>query len=167
MIGLNNTLTTLITAKVRLDAFLASLDLLLGQSLNLGPVVSKDLVVVNGVLSWVKKGSLCSNILIRLFHLGDELADNLVCQSLLLVPHLCIEIDWEDELRMIQNTLVDQWRLHHRCNHVFGLAHLWLLGVVLFLLSSGFVLLLDFLELFDQVLLESRAMLGLLLEVFH
>lgn len=167
MVGFNNTFTTLIAAKVRLDAFLTSLDLLLGHCLDLGPIVGKDLVVVYGVLSWVKYRSLCSYILIRLFHLGDELADYLFCQSFLLVPNLCIEIDREDELRMIQNTLVDQWRLHYWCNHVFSLAHLGFLGIVLFLISSGFILLLDFLEFFNQVFLKTRALFGLLLEVFH
>lgn len=130
MMSVYDAFSTHVVAEVRLISFFSLLNLLVSKRFNLWPSVSELLTVVDCVLPLIK-------CLIRaLFHLVHLQA--LYAHQLLLDEHLHEagsfvaltrfdhEVQRKDELRVIQDALINQRLLHQRFHKLLDSLHLGL-----------------------------------------
>ena len=106
------------TLEIWLDSFLALFDLFCCQSLDLAPPIVILLREVVRVLPLVKRSNLL--LFFRLsskdrFHFVlDQLCHEIL--SLISLPRLPHKVLWEDQLWMVQYSVVNQWVLPNRCH---------------------------------------------------
>lgn len=133
MKGADDTFSAIHT-EVRLNSFLSSLDLHVGQCLDLVPIVSEYVIKVDRILSWFEL-----RLLIHV-HPSNRLLLHLVCQFLSegvsFPSRLGLEENGEDELRVVQDALINERVLHQGRIQILHFLHLCILNVklVLFLL---------------------------------
>lgn len=152
----DNAFAALVAAEVRLHSLLTRFYLLRRQFFDLRPVVHVDVVEVNGVLAHLQLRLFLAFFVdgpqrpaIARFYDG---LDNLVLVCILYQSRLCFEIDRKDELGMVQNTLVNERRLHQGGNLALG-SRLLRYFTDLFRRPLLLLLFMDSSELADKVLL--------------
>ena len=101
MVRVNDTLSSSFP-KVWLQTFLTCLNLLVSHRLYLAPLVCEDMIIVDGVLPIILRSVF-----------QDEPFDQVWLKVFFFETWLCFEIEREDKLRVIQDTLVNERSLHH------------------------------------------------------
>ena len=149
MVSIHKAFSTQHSGKVWLNSFLAFFNLLLSHELNFAPFICVVLREVEGVLSLVQWR--CNHFSF-LFFISSLIFNRLLnCKLhihlwLWISPILLFEEDWEYELRMVQNSVVNQRILLDWCYHLTDLS---LFGISLIGSFTFFGNLFFFLHTFD------------------